>query len=59
MTKSEKIYFEKYKMVREVALEECYMGSKNCGTCAHCREYDSNFWSFKNSYCTCAKKAPD
>ncbi len=59
MTTAEKNYSEKYRLIQDVAVSDCYMGSKNCGTCAHCRKYDSRYRPFENSYCTCAEKAPD
>lgn len=55
MTETEKKYKEKYKKCSEVSLEECFIGGKNCGTCAHRAQWDSNFNYFENDYCTCAK----
>lgn len=58
MRKSEMLFFEKYKQTKDVTLDECYMGGKNCGTCMHCvewaREYDCKWNWFENRYCTCA-----
>ena len=48
------MFFQKYKQTKDVALDECYIGGKNCGTCAHCGEHDSNWRYFENAYCTCA-----
>ena len=56
MKESEKIYFETYKQCKDVTPDECYIGGKHCGTCAHCREYDSDFHYFENSYCTACKR---
>ena len=53
---SEKEYMITYKTITEVNTNECYMGSKNCGTCAHCRTHTASGKELKNDYCTCAKR---
>lgn len=53
---TEKECMKKYKRIKDVTLEECYIGGKNCGTCAHCKEHDINFHWYEHSYCVRAKK---
>lgn len=54
---TEKDYAEKYLKCSDVPVSDCYMGSHNCHTCAHCRKYDRNFRYFEHEYCTCAPKS--
>lgn len=56
MTKSERLYADKYLTCGKVAAEDCYMGGKWCATCAHKADHDSQFRYFKHEYCTRAKK---
>jgi hypothetical protein len=52
MIAREESYFEKFKMIGDVAQTECYMGLKNCSTCMY-RKVDQNF---ENEYCLNALK---
>lgn len=54
MSEDELLYFNKYKRTKDVTLDECYMGGKNCGTCMHCKDHDSNWNWFEYNYCSCA-----
>ena len=56
MSENEKYYFETYKQCKEVTESECYIGGRNCGTCAHCRKWDAKSHEFINNYCLCVRR---
>lgn len=52
MTGREETYYKRFKLIKDVTKEECYMGQKNCSTCMY-RKLDQNF---ENEYCLNALK---